>query len=177
LRSDNLYFDYQFDEDTAILGAIQVSLRVKTSRNDTDFVVRVSDVYPGKSNSLSMLLSDNVVRMRWRSSIVKTVPTVPGVEYVITLDMWTLCYVFNAGHTMRIAITSSNYPRYRYKKVLSHSVFLFDILIESINLNNGNLVWQGGPALNATNTIVLGTDSFVVLPTIGLDQLPRINIF
>ncbi len=105
-----------------------------------------------------MLLSDNVVRMRWRSSKYVLSTTVPGVEYVITMQMWSTAYVFNAGHRLRIAVTSSNYPRY------------------TANPNNGLLVWEGGPLLNATNTIVLGPDSYVSLPTVGLDQLPKIKV-
>jgi putative CocE/NonD family hydrolase len=175
LRGDNLIFDYLFglyffcffvfvfshsnaDQDIAVVGAIQVSLRVKTSRNDTDFVVRVSDVYPG-SSGVSMLLGDNIVRMRWRENKFYTTPTTPGEEYVITMQMWSTAYVFNAGHKLRIAVTSSNYPRY------------------SANPNNGNLIWQGGPVYNATNTLILGADSYVVLPTVGLGQLPKISVF
>jgi putative CocE/NonD family hydrolase len=134
-----------------------VSLRVVTSSNDTDFVVRLSDVYPG--GATSMLLSDNVVRMRWRDSAVTRSVTQPGTEYVVTLAMWELCYVFNAGHSLRVAVTSSNYPRY------------------SLNLNNDQLVWQGGAAVNATNTIVLGSDSYVTLPTVALAELPPKPIF
>jgi predicted acyl esterase len=156
-RADNIVFDYVFDQDTAILGSVQVNLRVATSANDTDFVVRISDVYPG--GKTSMLLSDNVVRMRWRDSAVTRSTTQPGVEYVVSLGMWELCYVFNAGHRLRVAVTSSNYPRF------------------SLNLNNDLLVWEGGAPVNATNTIVLGADSYVSLPTVALAELPRKSVF
>ncbi len=157
MRSDNLIFDHLFDRDIAIIGSVSVSLRVVTDRNDTDFVVRLSDVYPG--GHTSMLLSDNIVRMRWRDSRTVRSTTVPGREYVVTLTMWQLCYVFNAGHSLRVAITSSNHPRF------------------SLNLNNDLLVWQGGAPLVANNTVILGQDTFVSLPTVGLDQLPKIHVF
>ena len=82
----------------------------------------------------------------------------PGKEYSVQLLMWQLCYVFNAGHSMRVAVTSSNYPRY------------------SANPNNGELVYEGGPIFNATNTIVLGEASNVVVPTVSIEELPKYGI-
>lgn len=152
-RADNVVFDSApFTSPTALLGSIRVQLQVSTNCTDTDFVVRVSDVYPG--GFTSRLLTDNVVRMRWRNSNVVRTPTVPGQQYTITLDMWRLCYIFNAGHTLRVAVTSSNYPRY------------------SANPNNGNLIIQGGPVLVASNVIYFGSQSWVTLPVVSLSQLP-----
>ena len=141
---------------TTLLGAVKVSLKVKTSAKDTDFVVRLSDLYP--DGRTSMLLGDNIVRMRWRNSDAVESTTVPGQEYVIELTMWQLCYVFNPGHSLRVVVTSSNYPRY------------------DANPNNGLLVYQGGDIYNATNTILFGGDSFVDVPTVDLAQLPEYKI-
>lgn len=52
-RGDNLIFDTApFSSDTAILGSIIVNLNVMTNRTDTDFVVRVSDLYPDGVTSI-----------------------------------------------------------------------------------------------------------------------------
>merc|ERR1711916_161547 len=155
-RSDTVLFEHTFAADTTILGSVLVSLDVRTSANDTDFVVRLSDVYPG--GATSMLLSDNIVRMRWRNSRVTESTTTPHTTYTIQLPMWELCYVFNANHTLRVAVTSSNYPRY------------------SVNRNNGLLVYEGGPMINATNTIVFGSNSRIELPTVPLSELPPFKI-
>ena len=32
--------------------------------------------------------------------------------YKITIEMWKKAYVFNKGHAVRVAISSSNYPRF-----------------------------------------------------------------
>jgi predicted acyl esterase len=101
LRSDNIYFDsapfsysismlgenviivYFIHIDVSRKGSIHVQLSVHTNRTDTDFVVRVSDVYP--DGTTSMLLGDDVVRMRWRHNASVETPTTPGQEYVISL--------------------------------------------------------------------------------------------
>jgi predicted acyl esterase len=72
--------------------------------------------------------------------------------------MWDLCYVFNDGHKMRVSITSSNYPRY------------------TINLNNDRLQWEGGDAVVATNSVILGEQSYVTVPTVPLSSLPKVSI-
>lgn len=157
LRSDNLYFDTApFQQPISMLGSVVVSLRVTSNCTDTDFVVRLSDVYP--EGNTSMLLGDNVVRMRWRDS--DAVPSLmqPGKPYVITIKLWPLCYTWNVGHRLRIAVTSSNAPRY------------------SPNPNNGNLVWEGGAPLIALNSVLLGADTWVSIPTLPPSQLPKMKI-
>lgn len=144
-----------FTADTALVGSIQVQLLVMTNATDTDFVVRVTDAYPDAQTS--MLLTDNVVRMRWRDGDVIETPTTPNKPYLITLKMWELAYVFNIGHALRVSITSSNYPRY------------------SVNPNNGLPVVANGTILVASNSIILGQSSFVSIPTVPISALPKFS--
>ena len=155
-RADNLVFTSEaFSDNVAILGSAIMNLTVKTNRNDTDFVVRITDVYP---NGQSMLLGDNIVRMRWRGGDVVETKTVPGQVYDIQIVLWETCYVFNKGHKVRIAVTSSNFERY------------------SLNRNNGLLDWQTGPTLVAQNTILLGATTSLELPVVPVSSLPKFSI-
>ncbi len=140
-----------------MFGRVNISLAVSTSRNDTDFVVRLSDVYPHPSN-MSILVSDSVVRMRWRNGPYVHTRTTLNQVTLLTLQLWTTCYLFEAGHRVRIAITSSNHPRY------------------SANRNNGLDVHLGGPNLNATNSVFFGASSYVALPVASLASFPRVDI-
>jgi len=81
----------------------------------------------------------------------------PNNIYQIEIDLWTTCYIFNPGHSLELAISSSNYPRF------------------SVNPNNGNAhVRDEGPKLVALNSVFVGgkTPSQIVLPLVDLDQIP-----
>lgn len=132
-----------------------MTLFVSSNCTDTDFTVKVTDVYPDGQNSI--LVTDSVMRMRWRDSISKVNLMVPGEIYQITIDLWHICYIFNQEHRIRIAVSSSNYPKI------------------SANRNNGKLVIQEGPFINALNTLYVGgnTTSYVRVPLVTLDQIPN----
>jgi putative CocE/NonD family hydrolase len=154
-RTDTILFTSDvLREDLAVLGQMKVSLTVSTDRNDTDFVVRVTDVYP---SGVSMLITDNMVRMRWRNGPDYHAQTVPGKKYTLNIEMWMTCYVFAQGHRIRLAVTSSNTPRY------------------SVNPNNGLDVHLGGPVHIAQNTIFGGRNSRIVFPVVDLKDLPVVS--
>lgn len=63
-RSDVLVFQTSpLDSELPLTGPLYATLYVSSSAIDTDFMVRVSDVYP---TGQVRLLIDNAVRMRWR---------------------------------------------------------------------------------------------------------------
>lgn len=161
-RPDNVVFTatQAFASNTLICGRVNITLVVSTNRNDTDFVVRLTDVYPTPANT-SIIISDNVVRMRWRATPYTHTITVPGSLYQISLALWHTCYLFEAGHLLRVAVTSSNSPRY------------------SVNRNNGLDVHLGGPILVAENTLHFGSgsDAFVDIPVVPMQAFPKLNPF
>ncbi|KNC54018.1 X-Pro dipeptidyl-peptidase domain-containing protein [Thecamonas trahens ATCC 50062] len=155
-RSDVLVFTSEpFKEPTAMVGRMAVTLFVSSNCTGTDFTVKVTDVYPG--TGLSILLSDDVQRMRWRDGKVTPVKMKDGEVYKITIEMWTMAYVFNVGHRVRLAVSSSNYPRF------------------SANPNNGLLVNTTGPAYVAHNAVHYGSEAMpaaIALPVVALEDLP-----
>jgi predicted acyl esterase len=90
-------------------GKVQAELFVTSSAPDTDFIVRVSDVYP---DGRSMLLMDYVRRVRYREGYDKEVFLEPGKVAKVAFDIGWTSQIFNKGHRIRITIASTGAPFY-----------------------------------------------------------------
>ncbi len=90
-------------------GKVQAELYVASDAPDTDFIVRISDVYP---DGRSMLLIDYVRRARYREGYDKEVMLEPGKVAKIAFDVGSLSQVFNKGHRIRVTIASTGAPFY-----------------------------------------------------------------
>ena len=53
-----------------------------------------------------------MARARYRKSLEKTEPLIPGQVEEVTVDCWSTSIVFNKGHRIRATVTSSNFPRF-----------------------------------------------------------------
>jgi hypothetical protein len=84
-------------------------LYVATSAPDTDFTAKLVDVYPDGS---TRNLSDGILRLRYRDGLEKPVPGRAGVVNAITIDLGVTSNVFLAGHSIRLEVSSSNFPRF-----------------------------------------------------------------
>jgi hypothetical protein len=98
-------------QNVVLRGNTVVHLKVSSDRFDTDFDVRVTDVYP---DGRSMILNHAPFRMRCRNGVSAsdTAPLNPGQVYDATLTLPYTCNTFLAGHRMRVDVTSSNYPAF-----------------------------------------------------------------
>jgi predicted acyl esterase len=90
-------------------GPIKARLYVSSNCSDTDFTVKLTDVYP---DGRSMLITDGILRMRNRNGTDHWELIQAGEIYEIEVDLWSTSYIWNIGHRIRIAISSSNYPRF-----------------------------------------------------------------
>jgi len=90
-------------------GKVQADLWVSSSAKDTDFIVRVSDVYP---NGRSILIMDYVRRARYRDGYEKEVMMEPGKLYQVAFDVGSLSQIFNKGHRIRVTVASTGAPFY-----------------------------------------------------------------
>ncbi len=109
-RPDVLLFTTEpLAEPLEVTGRIVVRLFVHSDCPDTDFTAKISDVYP---DGRSMLLTDGILRMRFRDGFQAEEAMEPQQAYAIAVDLWSTSIVFNKGHRIRIAISSSNSPRY-----------------------------------------------------------------
>jgi putative CocE/NonD family hydrolase len=69
----------------------------------------LTDVEP---SGYSRLITDGIVRARYRNSTTKAEPIEPGKIYEYDIDLWATSNVFKAGHRIRLALSSSNFPRF-----------------------------------------------------------------
>jgi putative CocE/NonD family hydrolase len=96
-------------EPVEVTGRIKARLLVSSTAADADFTAKLCDVYP---DGRSMLLTDGILRAKYRNSFEKPEPLEPGKVYEIEIDLWSTSIVFNKGHKIRIAVSSSNFPRF-----------------------------------------------------------------
>ena len=92
-----------------VTGHPRLHVFLSSSAVDTDLSVRLTDVYPDGS---SYLMAEGMLRVRYRESYTKSTLLEPGKVYPIDVELWPTSIVFNRGHRIRVAITSSNYPRF-----------------------------------------------------------------
>jgi len=111
-RSDVLIFETPvLNESVEIVGRILANLFVTSNCTDTDFTVKLTDVYP---DNRSMLITDGSLTMRSRDGYYTNV-FMSGNQfdvYNITVDCWSTAYTFAPGHRIRVTISSSNFPRF-----------------------------------------------------------------
>jgi putative CocE/NonD family hydrolase len=98
-------------QDLEVTGPIAVHLWAVSSALDTDFVARLCDVFP---DGRSINLTDGIIRARYRNAAAGEAPSLlePGQAYHYVIDLWATSNVFQAGHRIRLQITSSNFPRW-----------------------------------------------------------------
>ena len=85
------------------------SLFVSSDCPDTDFTVKLTDVYP---DGRSVFITDGILRMRNRNGQDHWEFMQPGNIYEVSVDLWSTSYIWNTGHRIRVEVSSSNYPRF-----------------------------------------------------------------
>jgi|KBSMisStandDraft_5_1062788.scaffolds.fasta_scaffold00166_26 putative CocE/NonD family hydrolase len=96
-------------EDLEVSGPVTMTLFVKSSTVDTDFTGKLVDVAP---DGFAEDVAEGILRMRYRNSQEHAALMNPGETYRITVDLWSTSNVFLRGHTLRLEISSSNFPRF-----------------------------------------------------------------
>ena len=145
-RPDVLLFTSDvLGEPVEVTGHIKARLWISSDCPDTDFTAKLTDVYP---DGRSQLICDGIQRARYRRSLETPEPLEPGEVYELEIDMWSTSIILNRGHRIRLAISSSNHPRF------------------SANPNTGALGDDGDEKRIATNALYLGgrRASHIVLP-------------
>jgi hypothetical protein len=108
-RDDVLvYTSAPFTKTLAVLGQVKVRFWARSSAVDTDFTAKLVDVHP---DGFAQNLLDRIVRSRFRRGS-KVAPSLirPGAAYEYEIDLGYTGTVINAGHRLRLDISSSNFP-------------------------------------------------------------------
>ena len=109
-RDDVLVFtSEELTQPYEATGPIKARLFVSSDCLDTDFTVKLTDVYP---DGRSMLITDGILRMRNRNGDDHWEFMQPGEVYEVEVDLWSSSYIWNTGHKIRVAVSSSNHPRF-----------------------------------------------------------------
>nr|MDO8111325.1 CocE/NonD family hydrolase [Candidatus Sigynarchaeota archaeon] len=93
-----------------VVGRVTANLWISSNCTDTDFVVKICDVYP---DGRSMLVVDGIANVRKQNGVDKDELIVPGSVYAIDVDCWSTAIRFEVGHKIQVIIGSSNTPRYQ----------------------------------------------------------------
>jgi len=110
-RSDILVYSTEpLREGIEVSGPVEVTLYVSSDAKDTDFTVKLIDVYP---DGRAYNLDETIQRMRYRNGYDQPNAWMErGKVYKVTLQPLTTSNYFEAGHRIRIEISSSNFPRF-----------------------------------------------------------------
>lgn len=133
--------------DMTLIGEVKVILFGMSSAEDTDWIVRLCDVWP---DGRSMSVCEGALRARYRNSYENEELIIPGKVYKFELDLAPTAQVFKAGHRLRIQVTSSDFPWY------------------DRNLNTGGIFGEEVKGQQAINTVIHNSmyPSHVILPLI-----------
>jgi putative CocE/NonD family hydrolase len=116
---------YQTDvlsEDVTIAGPITASLFVSTTGTDSDFIVKLIDVYPNDAldnspnplersmGGYQMLVRGEPMRARFRKSFERPEPMIPGKVDKVEWVMPDSYHTFKSGHRIMVQVHSSWFP-------------------------------------------------------------------
>jgi putative CocE/NonD family hydrolase len=149
-RGDVLVYSSEILKDPlAIAGPVKMKLWAATDGPDTDWMVKLVDVYP---NGYAMNIAEGILRARFRQGLDKPELLQPNQAYEFEVDMVGTANVFQPGHRIRVDITSSNFPQF------------------DRNLNTGDKPGEGTKPRVARNTVFHTGDrpSAIILPVVAL---------
>jgi putative CocE/NonD family hydrolase len=148
LRNDVLvYTSDPLEEGIEVTGPMDVVLYVSSSAKDTDFTIKLVDVYP---DGRAFNVQEAILRARYREGFDRQVFMEPDEVYELRIDLHATGNFFGPGHRIRIEISSSNFPRF------------------DRNLNTGGNNYDENSWIVAEDTIHHSSDypSHVILPTV-----------
>lgn len=153
-RADVLVFQTPpLESDVEVTGAVEAQLWIASNCPDTDFTIKLVDVYPPNEDyphGYAMNLTDGILRCRYRDSWERPTLMRPGQAYRIKVTAFPTANLFKRGHRIRLDVSSSNFPHF------------------DLNLNTGAPEGAGPDIRVATNRVFVdkGRASRVVLPVI-----------
>ena len=98
-----------------VTGRLVVHLWASSSARDTDFTVKLVDVYPPSADfpsGVDLNIADGIVRARYRNNLDHEELLEPGRPYEFEIEMYPTSLVVGRGHRIRLDVSSSNFPRF-----------------------------------------------------------------
>jgi putative CocE/NonD family hydrolase len=118
-RSDVLSWETEpLKEDTVIAGNIVAHLFASTSGTDSDWIVKLIDVYPEnypkdpKMSGYELMIADEILRGRFRRSFTRPEPIPANQVIAYEIDLHTSNHAFLKGHRIMVQVQSTWFPLY-----------------------------------------------------------------
>jgi putative CocE/NonD family hydrolase len=153
-RPDVLVFETEaLASDMEVTGPIVAKLWISSDRPDTDFTIKLIDVYPPNEDypdGFAMNVTDGIMRVRYRKSWEKPELLQSGEVAQVSVEAFPTANLFKRGHRIRLDVSSSNFPHF------------------DVNPNTGAPEGSGLTRQVARNTLYLDREraSYVVLPVV-----------
>jgi hypothetical protein len=107
-RDDVLGFTSEpLDFELVISGWPRLELFASSDCDDTDWHVKVTDVDP---DGRSLRLTQGCLRAACRNSLEFLEPLELGETYHFSIELWPTHHVLKPGHSIRVSVTSSDFP-------------------------------------------------------------------
>jgi putative CocE/NonD family hydrolase len=106
----------ELTEDMTVTGSVTAKLFASTTGSDSDWIVKLIDVYPEKYpddwklSGYELMIADEVFRGRFRKSFEKPEPITPDAITPFTIDLHTANHVFKKGHRIMVQVQSTWFP-------------------------------------------------------------------
>lgn len=104
-----VYTSDPLEDGIEVSGFIESTLYVASDAKDTDFTIKLIDVYP---DGTAYNLDETIQRARYREGYDKEVFMEEGEVYKLEMTPMSTSNYFKKGHRIRIEISSSNFPRF-----------------------------------------------------------------
>jgi len=118
-RTDVLtYVSDKLTEPVRVSGAPRVNLYASTSGSDSDWVVKLIDVYPDSMpnqtamGGYELAISLDIFRGRYRTSFEHPEAIAPNQPLLYKFDLPTVNHVFMPGHRIMVQVQSTLFPLY-----------------------------------------------------------------
>jgi hypothetical protein len=105
-------------EDLTIAGNVTAKIFASTTGTDSDWIVKLIDVYPEKYEAdwklsgFELMISDEIFRGRFYKSMEKPEPLQANAVTPFTIDLHTANHVFKKGHRIMVQVQSTWFPLY-----------------------------------------------------------------
>lgn len=122
-RTDVLVYETDpLPQDITVAGPVSPRIYVSTTGTDSDFVVKLIDVYPNdfpdndpnpgdiRMGGFQQLVRGEPFRAKYRDSFEKPEPMTPDKLTRIEFVMPDICHVFRKGHKIMVQVQSSWFP-------------------------------------------------------------------
>jgi putative CocE/NonD family hydrolase len=110
------------DEDVTVAGPVTAELFVSTTGTDSDWIVKLIDVYPDDLpdpdpnptgihlGGYQQLVRGDVMRGKFRGSLAEPVPFEPGKPARVRFALPDACHTFRSGHRIMVQVQSTWFP-------------------------------------------------------------------